>query len=58
MRWSPHEWDSCPSKKEPRSSHCGSVEMSLTSIHEDAGLPHSVGLGSGSVAMDYGVCCR
>jgi len=24
--------------KQNRSSHCGSVEMNLTSIHEDAGL--------------------
>ena len=33
-------------KKKKRTSHYGSAEVSLTSIHEDAGLilwPHSVG---------------
>lgn len=42
-----------------RSSHCGAVEMNLTSIHEDVGsIPglRPVGLGSG-IAVSYGIGC-
>ena len=38
------------------SSHCGSVEMNLTSIHEHAGLtPDLTELRRSGVAMSYGV---